>query len=260
MRRIWRSPADGPLPRFAGTRPGKAWRYVGAFGPELSLCLGVVRIGVVRQAFWALWLPAERTLLEGTLLRRTGRVVVGHGHGSVGDGAHRIALRWEPAGAPLEVASAHGANAIWTRKTPVRVTGEAAGRPVALRGMLDESAGHHARHTAWTWSCGAGVIDDGREVWWNLVDGVHDGPQHSERAVWVDGVPRPAGPVAFAADLSAVDGLRFAEQARRARHDDFGLLASDYEQPFGTFSGSLPAGAGALREGWGVMERHTARW
>jgi hypothetical protein len=34
---------------------------------------------------------------------------------------------------------------------------------------------------------------------------------------------------------------------------------SEYEQPFGTFAGELP-GAGALREGWDVMERHDVRW
>ena len=37
------------------------------------------------------------------------------------------------------------------------------------------------------------------------------------------------------------------------------LLKSDYEQPFGTFTGSLPV-AGALRSAWGVMERHDALW
>ena len=34
---------------------------------------------------------------------------------------------------------------------------------------------------------------------------------------------------------------------------------SDYEQPFGSFSGAVP-GAGPLREGWGVMERHAVSW
>ena len=53
--------------------------------------------------------------------------------------------------------------------------------------------------------------------------------------------------------------LRFALEARRARHDELGLFASDYEQPFGTFSGTLPGGL-ALAEGFGVMERHRVRW
>jgi hypothetical protein len=36
-------------------------------------------------------------------------------------------------------------------------------------------------------------------------------------------------------------------------------MRSDYEQPFGTFSGELPV-AGELREGYGVMERHEVVW
>ena len=43
-------------------------------------------------------------------------------------------------------------------------------------GFVDESAGYHARHTAWRWSAGIGRTDDGRRVAWNLVDGVHDAP------------------------------------------------------------------------------------
>ena len=49
--------------------------------------------------------------------------------------------------------------------------------------------------------------------------------------------------------------------ARRpsARRDRMGPFASDYRQPFGTFAGRLAAGV-ALAEGFGVMERHSARW
>ena len=35
-------------------------------------------------------------------------------------------------------------------------------------------------------------------------------------------------------------------------------MSSDYEQPFGTFSGELAGHA--LREGFGVMERHAVAW
>lgn len=43
------------------------------------------------------------------------------------------------------------------------------------------------------------------------------------------------------------------------RRDDFLVLASDYRQPFGAFAGTLPDGT-ELRRGYGVMERHQARW
>ncbi len=47
--------------------------------------------------------------------------------------------------------------------------------------------------------------------------------------------------------------------ATRARREDYGVLMSDYEAPFGRFAGSLPV-AGEVVRGWGVMERHEARW
>ena len=48
----------------------------------------------------------------------------------------------------------------------------------------------------------------------------------------------------------------------RERHENLLLVRSDYRQPFGTFAGALPSPGGplALAEGWGVMERHSARW
>ena len=108
---------------------------------------------------------------------------------------------------------------------------------------------------------GAGRTADGRAAVWNLVAGVHDAPVRSERTVWLDGVAEEPGPVRFAAGLDAVGRLRFAAEAGRSRHERlaFGLLESEYRQPFGAFSGTLPGGV-ALAAGQGVMERHRARW
>jgi hypothetical protein len=174
-------------------------------------------------------------------------------------------LRWVADGEPMAVISRHGDSYIWTRKQPIRAQGTVGGRAVALRGLLDDSAGYHARHTAWQWCAGVGESADGHALAWNLVTGVHDAPTGSERTIWVDGAAREAPPATFAADLAAVtfdgDGARlaFAEEARRARADDLKLIASDYVQPFGTFSGGLPGGVEVAR-GWGVMERHDVRW
>jgi hypothetical protein len=251
-----------PMPRRAGTRPLKRWRYVGVYGPELMLCAGSVRIAGIPQAFWGVWDREAQRLWERTVLRR-GRVALPDGAVRVADREVSVDLVLEPAGDAVEVISRHGASYIWTRKQPIRATGLVTleGRTLAVdaRGLLDDSAGYHARHTAWEWSAGTGIAVSGAPVVWNLVAGVHDAPRESERTVWVDGTPCEVGPVAFAEGLDAVGDLRFSPEAERVRRDDLLLIASDYRQPFGAFAGTLPDGT-ELASGQGVMERHRARW
>ena len=236
------------LPLIRGGRPLKRWIYVGVYGPDVMLCATQGRIGLIPFSWWAVW---DRTrLIEG---RR-----------GVSVSAQRVAVRGVfelelGYGAPVDAISPHEGRPIWTRKRIVTARGVCGGRPVDARAIIDESAGYHARHTAWRWSAGVGTAVTGEEVAWNLVDGIHDAPTGSERAVWVDGVPHEVPPVAFAPDLSSVAGLRFSAEATRARSESFVIVRSDYEQPFGTFAGELPGGP-ALREGWGVMERHEVRW
>jgi hypothetical protein len=130
--------------------------------------------------------------------------------------------------------------------------------------VIDDTAGYHARETAWMWSAGVGDDASGAGVAWNLVTGVNDPERGSERTLWVDGVPREVDPVRFGHELDGVEfseggALRFSTEATRSRRDNLLVIRSDYEQPFGTFSGVLPGGV-ELREGFGVMERHSARW
>jgi Protein of unknown function (DUF2804) len=246
--RLWR---DG--------RPLKRWRYIGLYGEDMMLCAADVRIAGLPQGFWATW--DRRDLREKTVFRP--------GAVTLGDDALRFAaaaLTLEPAGEAMAVTSRHGTSYIWTRKQPVRARGTVAGRAVELYGLIDDSAGYHARRTDWRWCAGVGAGAGGEVLCFNIVDGVHDAPRESERTVWIDGAPRELPGAAFADDLSAVtfpedpaSRLEFAEEARRARADDFKLIASDYVQPFGTFSGTLPGGV-AVTRGWGVMERHSVRW
>jgi hypothetical protein len=252
----------GPMRRRVGTRPLKRWRYVGVYGPEVMLCAGTVRVAGIPQAFWAVWDRHGQRLWERTVLRR-GRVALADGTIGVADREVAVDLVLEPAGDAVEVVSRHGASYIWTRKAPVRATGLVTleGRTLAVdaRGLMDETAGYHARRTAWEWSAGVGIAESGAPVVWNLVAGVHDAPRHSERTVWIDGAPCEVGPVTFAEGLDAVAELRFSPEAERVRRDDLLLIASDYRQPFGTFTGTLPDGT-ELAVGHGVMERHRARW
>lgn len=241
-----------------GGRPLKRWRYVGVFGDDVMACFGSVRIGPVPQTFWA--------VLDGEGLRERTRFLPGAV--DLRDGMVRVRgvadLVVEPAGETIEVTSPHGAQHIWTRKTPARVHGTLAGRPVDLPALIDESAGYHARVTEWEWAAGGGRTADGRDIRWNLVTGVHDAQTGSERRVWVDGVAREVGPVTFSAALDEVRfaegaALRFAIRAERARRDNLGIVASDYRQPFAIASGTLPGGI-ELASGAGVLERHRARW
>jgi hypothetical protein len=241
-----------------GGRPLKRWRYVGVFGEELMACFGSVRIGPLAQSFWA--------VLDADGLRERTRFLPGAV--ALRDGAVRVRgvcdLVVEPAGEAIEVVSPHGAQSIWTRKTPARVRGTIGAQDIDLPALVDDSAGYHARVTEWEWAAGAGIDAQGRDIRWNLVTGVHDAPTGSERRVWVDGVARELGPVTFSDELDAVrfdDGaeLRFAARAERARHDELVLFASDYRQPFASASGTLPGGI-ELVSGAGVLERHRARW
>jgi hypothetical protein len=246
------------MPRLHRGRPLKSWRYVGVYGPELMLCVGDARVAGMPQRWWAVALP------DGTLAERTtsgrGGLSISDERAAV-DGAIELAL--EPAGEPIEIASAHGRSYIWTRKQPVHARGhvELGGRrfEVDADGLVDKSAGYHARHTSWRWSAGVGRAAGGERVAWNLVEGVHDARAASERTLWVDGEPRELEPVAIAPDLARAGGLEFSEWSAREDHTNRLLFRSDYRQPFGEFGGELPGGM-LLDAGYGVMETHDVLW
>jgi hypothetical protein len=255
------------MPLVRDGRPLKVWRYVGLYAQELMLCAGSVRIAGVPQSFWAVWDREAGVLRERTTWSPR-QVALPAGHARVRHRGTRVTLTLAPFGDPVDVLSPHGASWIWTRKTLARATGtvtlDGRARAVDATAVIDDSAGYHARATDWEWSAGVGVLEDGRAVAWNVVDGVHDAATGSERSVWVDGRAHEVAPVTFA---PALDGVAFAEggalrctaESVRERHDHAGPLRSDYVQPFGTFAGTLP-GAGTLAAGFGVMERHSARW
>lgn len=243
------------MPSHDGLRPLKAWRYVGVYAPELMLCIGSVRIGRARQAFWAVWDRRAHRLHERTRLGH-GEVALTAGYAAVRARDVRIELELDEVPG-VETISPTGASYAWTRKQGgIRVRGRVtlAGevRELDARGLIDDTAGFYERHTRWRWWAGVGRSVDGRRVAWNLVTGVHDAPVASERTVWVDDAPHEV-------DATALDRLGFAPEAVRERRDNLLILRSSYRQPFGTFHGYLPRGL-ELAEGYGVTEEHEAWW
>lgn len=288
----WRGPGPGrpelPLPPGRMPMRGggawlKQWRYVAAFGEEVMICGARVQVGPFGQSFWAV-LERGGEMLERTRARLPairGEVWTEVGAGEPwrlggeyprlvtriesGDLAAKLTFgdgRWAESVCPTPAGS-H----VWTRKRAGAIGCELtlpSGRRIEaeLEGIEDESAGYHPRHTVWHWSAGIGRARDGRTLGWNLVEGVNDPPDRSERAIWVDGEPYEPGPVSFdgleGVGFAEGSRLAFAKEAERAREENRLLLRSRYRQPFGSFSGSLDGIE--LESGLGVMEFHEAHW
>ncbi len=264
-----------------GGRPLKRWRYVGVFNEELMACAALVQVGPARQSFWALYLRAEDALHQRTRLwprRRELQLAAAGDAAAAGGGAGLMRLHDRGAAldlrfeedAGVQARCPHGRQHVWTRKQAgiaargTLAIGGGPAREVRARAVIDDTTGYHARQTEWWWSAGIGASPDGTALAWNLVSGVNDPPTGSERAVWIDGVPREAPPVEFAESLRRVrceDGsvLRFHPESERAHSQNLLLLKSDYRAPFGSFSGTLPGGI-ALAHGLGVVEHHRALW
>lgn len=266
----------------------KQWRYVAAFAEPFHVCAARVQVGVLRQTFWAIVDRERGEILDSTRLRMPGargevfRERAGGGpapnlgrtkgtglidHIAAGEVRARLrvgeGVPWVESICPAEPGAF-----VWTRKrtdVPVHCHIRAGDREWKLdaRGVEDESAGYHPRHTVWSWSAGVGRTRDGRSVGWNLVSGINDPPERSERSIWIDGEPTEPGPVRFD-ELDAIefaDGARLefsAEKERRASRN-LPIVSYEYRQPFGTFSGTLPGGV-ELDSGLGVMEFHDAHW
>jgi len=255
------------MPLFDHGQLRKRWRYVAVFTEELMLCAARAEVGPMAQSFWVLWDRERRQQWAHTNPLPGSREVILDGP------------RWEIAGpglraslelgdvAPIESTCPSGKSLAWTRKRagmPVEGTVEVPGHrwQVTGLGLDDESAGHHGRHTHWRWSAGVGESVEGRSLAWNLVEGINDPPQGSERAIWVDGEPAEPPPVRFRGldgiELEGGKSLDFTSEAEHVRNDNFLLIRSRYRHRFGSFSGALSGVA--LSSGLGVMEEHDAHW
>lgn len=274
----WRGPGPGrpDLPLPPGTMPiisratlRKRWRYVGYYGEQVMFCAAWAEIGPFRTTFWSLWDRETGISLDQTRIRPgSSDLRIDGNRLTLESSSARVSLELGES-EPVEVVCPSGRGWGWTSKRAgIPITGriEAGGRSweVEGTGVDDQSAGYHARHTRWGWSAGVGRASDGRALAWNLTSGINDPVSGSERAIWIDGVPFEPEPVVFTGletvTFMAGDHLDFHPGigAERRRHDNFGLIRSDYVHRFGTFTGHL-AGI-ELAEAAGVMEEHIAVW
>lgn len=255
------------LPLFEQRQMRKRWRYIGLFAEEVMLCAARAEVGPLTQSFWVLLDRESGRQWSHTALLPGSKEVTMEGPRLEIDGPGLRASLTLGEVTPIEVTCPSGRAVAWTRKRvgmPIEGSVEVPGRrwDVAGRGVDDESAGHHQRHTSWLWSAGVGNAADGRAVAWNLVTGINDPPQGSERAIWIDGEPHEPPPVSFDApdEIGFGDGasLRFAGSSEHTHDDNYLLIRSRYRHRFGSFKGSL--GGIELGEGLGVMEEHDALW
>ncbi|MEO8092330.1 MAG: DUF2804 family protein [bacterium] len=287
------------MPWRRGGRMRKRWRYVAAFSEELLVCAARVHVGPLGQNFWVvcdresgeMW-ERTRMLLPGARgdvwtehlggeevvaeLGDLGVLDYAPDEGSLvridsdvrGPDDARAFLRLGAGRWVESVCPTDEGQYVWTRKradVPVECDVRIGDRRwrVKARGMEDESAGYHPRHTVWSWSTGVGRTTDGRSVGWNLVSGINDPPERSERAIWIDGEPTEPGPVSFDG-LEAIDfgdgaRLRCDKEFERSKEEKRLYVRYTYRQPFGSFSGTLPGGI-ELESALGVMEFHDAVW
>jgi hypothetical protein len=174
----------------------------------------------------------------------------------------------------LAIGPIDGGRAHATQKTtalPVRGHVQAGGHTFGLDGAwaaVDASNGLLARDTAWRW---ASAHAPG--IGFNLQQG-YFGEQ--ENVLWLDGQPIALGAAQFEFDAArplapwrvrTVDGLLdlvFTPEGARAADKNFGIAASRYVQPIGTFSGTVRAHETAtprqVRDLLGVTEDHRSRW
>lgn len=272
----WRGPGSdrpelplppGPMPLRRDGQLRKRWRYVGVFDEELMLCAARAEVGPFGQLFWVAWDREGRRRFAHTSLRPGSREVTMEGSRVEIDARQLNASLTLGDCRPIESICPSGSGWGWTRKRAgmaVSGTVEAGGRRWQIdgRGIDDESAGYHQRHTSWLWSAGIGRSVEGVPIAWNLVEGINDPPQNSERAIWAGSEPLEPAPVSFhgleAIEFGDGDLLRFTQECERARSDNLLLLRSRYRLQFGSFAGSL--GGIDLAEGLGVMEEHVAVW
>ena len=124
-------------------------------------------------------------------------------------------------------------------------------------GHHDWSAGFMRRETFWNWGCLASRLADGRVVGMNVSCGVNE-TSFTENCFWLDGALHRIGPVHFEYDRRDLDrpwrmvegegrlSLSFTPQGRHVERINAVVVASNFTQLFGHYSGTLTTADGEV--------------
>jgi len=145
---------------------------------------------------------------------------------------------------------------------------------IGAYGHHDWSAGYMRRRTFWNWGCLAGRAADGRVVGLNVSCGVNE-TSFTENCFWVDGQLYKLDTVYFDHDpgslekpwrITSFDGrlkLEFHPEGKHVERINAWILASNFNQLFGRYRGSLETATGehiAVDGMLGYVESHYAKW
>ena len=189
----------------------------------------------------------------------------------------------QPRMEPMRICTEVGATGwVFARKTAgVPVTGGVRweGRSydlgaIGARGHHDWTAGFMRRETFWNWGCLAGTLPDGRAVGMNVSCGVNE-TSFTENCFWVDGRLQKVDSVHFDYDrhdldkpwrITSFDGrvrLEFRPEGKHAERVNAWIVASNFNQLFGRYHGTLVTADGERIPIDGILgyaERHYAKW
>lgn len=142
---------------------------------------------------------------------------------------------------------------------------------------LDWTLGFMRHETNWFWSCLNSTLPDGRQFLLNLSMGVNE-TGVSENACWLDGQIHYLPPVMFSRGDSTQPTWRISHQSLGwstvdinltftplkvyKKTDNFGVIASIFEQWVGEYSGEIKLGEEVitLNKVIGLAEDHFAKW
>ncbi|GAA0552469.1 DUF2804 domain-containing protein [Rheinheimera aquimaris] len=191
-----------------------------------------------------------------------------------------LTLQAGPAPQPLALCTATGYNG-WTytqKHNALKVTGslQYRGKPLDLSRALagyDFSAGYMRRETTWRWGSISALLPEGA-FGLNLACGVNE-TGTTENCLWLNGEKQLLGSVNIALNrqhgtqpwqFGSADNrinLQFFPQQCRQERLNLGLLASNFRQYCGEFSGEILLNSGKklkLDQIPGLAEDHFARW